>query len=250
MDVNTKAVWTNEARVCRGMLPHSGARTLRLLLLLAGLGWSGLAVRAADTNALLSAWLQAQTNVHTWTAEFTQTRSLKALAQPLTTQGRVTFSAPNQFRWELGNPAQTIAVRQANQMLVLYPKLKRVEKFPLDAANAGPWKDALALLEAGFPRSRADLEGAFRVVSVTETGGVARLVLQPKSAQARKFMPEISIEFSITDHDMRATEMKFADGSTMRNDFRGSVLNPKIEPTVFAPEIPADFKTVEPLKGK
>jgi hypothetical protein len=35
-------------------------------------------------------------------------------------------------------------------MLVIYPKLKRAERYPLHDQAAGPWKDTLALLEAGI----------------------------------------------------------------------------------------------------
>ena len=112
-------------------------------------------ISAAELNAETTGWLAAQTNIQTWSAEFVQTRSLKSLTKPLTATGRVWFSAPNRFRWELGQPPQTIAVRAPDEMLIFYPKLKRVERFPLTKQAAGQWRDALALLEAGFPRSRS-----------------------------------------------------------------------------------------------
>src|SRR5215204_2840969 len=76
---------------------------------------------AAQTNSLLVSWLSAQTNFQTWSADFVQTRTLKSLTQPLTAKGRVWFAEPNLFRWELGNPPQTIAVRAPDQMLVISP---------------------------------------------------------------------------------------------------------------------------------
>src|SRR5947208_1264401 len=88
------------------------ARAWRSWLLVPFLLACGSAAAAAsDTAGLLDSWLAAQTNVHSWTAEFTQTRKLKALAQPLVTTGHVWFVEPNRFRWEIGQPAQTIAVR-------------------------------------------------------------------------------------------------------------------------------------------
>jgi outer membrane lipoprotein-sorting protein len=198
----------------------------------------------------LTAWINAQTNLQTWTADFKQTRTLKALTQPLTATGKVSFAAPNLFRWELGEPAQTLAVRQPEQMLVIYPKLKRVEKYSLDAAASGPWKDALALLEAGFPRTRAELEGRFNITEVTVNGESGRVTLQPKNMTARRMMPQIRIDFSTRDYALTGTELTFADGSTMRNEFSNSALNPKIDPQVFRPPIASDFKVVEPMKTK
>jgi len=46
---------------------------------------------------------------------------------------------------------------------------KRVEKYPLNQNQTGPWRDVLALLDASFPRSRAELEAHFRVLSVVQT---------------------------------------------------------------------------------
>src|SRR5438094_140195 len=205
---------------------------------------------ASDTNSSLGAWLNAQTNIQTWSAEVVQTRALKSLTQPLTATGHVWFAAPNRFHWELGNPPQTIAVRQAGQMLVIYPKLKRVEKYPLTGEQTGQWRDTLALLEAGFPRSQSELESRFRVIAQTTSNNVHEVTLQPRSPSARRLMPRIKIAFATNDCSLRATELQFADGSTLRNDFTNAVLNPKLDDSLFAPQLESDFKIVEPLKPK
>ena len=79
---------------------------------------SNLAARLAaillfslDASAVLDAWFAAQKDLHSWSADFVQTRILKTLTQPLTAVGRLWFAEPNDFRWELGRPAQTIALR-------------------------------------------------------------------------------------------------------------------------------------------
>ena len=202
----------------------------------------------AEAGVWLSGWLSAQTNLQTWSAEVTQTRALKTLTQPLIAQGRVWFAAPNRFRWELTSPSQTIAVRQPEQMLVIYPRLKRAERYPLNGDHAGPWKDALSLLEAGFPRSQAELESRFNVVSQTVSNKVLDVVLQPKSPSARRLMPQIKITVATNDFTLRATELHFADGSTMRNDFSNALLNPKLADDLFTPKLESDFKIVEPMK--
>jgi len=207
-----------------------------------------LSTNAAPLDPVVSSWLAAQSNVHSWSADFVQTRSLKSLTQPLTEKGHIWFAAPNRFRWELGNPAKTIAVRATNEMLVIYPRLKRVERFPLTGNEAGPWKEALALLEAGFPRNAAQLEDQYNVQDQIVQDPIVKLVLQPKSATARRMMPQIQIEFDRRDQMLHATELRFADGSLMRNDFSNAVLNPDMPPDQFSPAIPTDYKVVEPLK--
>lgn len=207
-----------------------------------------LSVRAADNPALVTSWLNAQTNIQTWTADVVQTRNLKSLARPLSKEGRVWFAAPNRFRWELGTPAETIAVRNSKEMLVIYPRLKRAERFPLDQQTAGPFKDTLALLDAGFPRSRSDLDSRFNITSQELSNEVCTLGLQPRSPSARRMMPELRIAFGTNDWTLRSTELKFADGSTMHNAFRNPKLNPSIAENLFNPSIANDIKVVEPMK--
>jgi outer membrane lipoprotein-sorting protein len=203
---------------------------------------------AADPSGLLDCWFTAQTNLQTWSADLTQTRSLKVLSQPLVSTGKVWVAVPNRFRWELGQPAQTIALRQPDQLFLIYPRLKRAEKYSLDGAPPGPWKDALALLEASFPRSRADLESHFRVLSVTQTNSIVQVALQPKSASARKFMTEIQVSFRTNDFSLTATELKFSDGSSMRSDFTNPLLNAPLDEGLFGAKLDPDFTVVEPLR--
>ena len=61
-------------------------------------------------------------------------------------------------------------------------------------------------------------------------------------------MPQIMIGFSTKDFSLRTTELQFADGSKLRNDFKNSELNPKLEDNLFAPKLDSDIKIVEPLK--
>lgn len=220
---------------------------LVLGLVILGLAGGSPAARAAQGSPLLARWLNAQTNVQTWSADFVQTRALKSLSQPLTATGHVWFASPNRFRWELGSPA-TIAVRAPEELLIFYPRLKRVERFPLSGMQTGPWREALALLEAGFPRSQAALEARYNILSETTKGDISEVVLQPKSAEARRMMPQITIDFSTQDFLLHGTELQFADGSKMRNEFHHAVLNPKLDEELFKPPIPPDYKIVEPLK--
>src|SRR5438270_11513200 len=166
-----------------------------------------LSGRGQDTNSFLQAWLAAQTNIHSWSADFVQTRTFKSLAQPLTATGHVFFAEPNRFHWELGNPPKTIAVRAANEMFVIYPMLKRAERYPLSGQETGPWRDALSLLEAGFPRSEGEIQSRFNILSQKVANQVDELALQPKSAMARKMMPQIKIAFDTKEFSLRATEL-------------------------------------------
>jgi outer membrane lipoprotein-sorting protein len=225
-------------RSTTGLRFHLG---LSLLLFL-----SASARPAAEPGALLDQWLAAQTNFHTWTADATQIRHFTTLAQPLASTGKVWMAVPDHFRWEVGQPAQTIAIRQPDQLILIYPRLKRMEKYPLNDKQPGMWKEALALLEASFPRSRAELESRFRVVSVTESNSLAQIELQPKSAAARKFMSAIRVTLRTNDFLLTATELNFSDGSSMRNEFRNVQINAPLPEGIFDAKAEEGYKVVEP----
>ncbi|HEX5400137.1 MAG TPA: outer membrane lipoprotein carrier protein LolA [Verrucomicrobiae bacterium] len=182
-----------------------------------------------------------------WSADFIQTRSLKTLTQPLTAAGHVDFKAPDEFRWELGKPAKTIAMGGGNEMFVIYPLLKRAERYPLGPNAPKQWRDTMSLLQAGFPRSRKEFEAQFQVLSLAETNGVWQLALQPRSRSVQQMMPELRLGLATNDFSLVSTEMIFVDGSRMRSDFTNAVLNPVLDQTLFEWKPPADFKVVEPL---
>ncbi len=209
---------------------------------------AGQSLRAADTNTVLVAWFAAQQNLQTWSADFVQTRVLQTLTQPLVTTGHVWVAMPNQFRWELGQPARSIAVRHDDEMLVIYPLLKRAERYPMGANAPREWRDAMSLLQAGFPHSRKEFESQFQLLSLVETNGLWQFKLQPKSRFARQMMTELRITLATNNFSLAVTELVFVDGSRMRNDFTNAVLNPSLDEKLFEWQPPTDYKVTEPLK--
>ncbi|MCX8156321.1 MAG: outer membrane lipoprotein carrier protein LolA [Verrucomicrobiae bacterium] len=206
----------------------------------------GAVLPAENPETLLNRWLATHTNLQSLGADFVQTRTLRSLTQPLTTPGRLWFAAPASFRWELGNPAQTIAVRQTHDLWVIYPVQKRAERYELQGANSH-WRETLALLEAGFPRSRAELEARYRIASLTLTNELLVVVLIPRHVAARRLIPELSLGVGATDHRLRFTSLKMADGSQMRQDYTNIVHNPAWTESPFKWAPPADYQVVEPL---
>jgi outer membrane lipoprotein-sorting protein len=202
---------------------------------------------AADTNTVLDAWFAAQKNLHTWSADFVQTRALKTLTQPLTAKGHIAFAMPNDFRWELGQPSQTIALRHGDEMFVIYPRLKRAERYPLGAGTPTEWRDTMSLLQAGFPRDRKEFDAQFQILSLMETNTTWQMSLQPKSTFAQRMMPELRIGLATNDFSLASTELVFVDGSRMRNDFSNAVLNPVLDEKLFEWTPPANYKVTDPF---
>jgi len=202
---------------------------------------------AADPQAVLNAWFAAQTNVRSWSADFVQTRTLKTLTEPLTAKGHVDFVAPDQFRWALGEPARTIAVRSRNEMYLVYPLLKRAERYPLGENTPKQLRDMMSLLQAGFPRSQREFTAEFQILRLTQTNGAWVFALQPKSKFALQMMPELQLGLATNDFAPASTEMIFVDGSRIRSDFTNAAVNPPLDQKLFEWQPPADFKVTNPL---
>jgi outer membrane lipoprotein-sorting protein len=216
-------------------------RYLWLLLCLAA-----TVLHAQSYEAQFNQWFAAQTNVQNYTADFIQTRSLVALAEPLTAPGKV-WVEPGRFRWELGQPPQTIVVRNPDELLLLYPRFKRAEVYELDKIPPGPIKDAMALMDVSLPRDRASMEDHFQLLSATITNSALEMTLQPKSVSARQFIGEVVVGFHTNNYQIASSEMRFSDGSTLRNDFTNVVLNQTMDPKLFETNIPPDYSVVQPL---
>lgn len=220
---------------------------LRRLGFAAAIFITGQPLLAADTEGVLAAWFAAQKNLQSWSADFVQTRTLKTLTQPLTAKGHVDFMAPDKFHWALGDPARTIAVRSGDEMFVVYPLLKRAERYPLGADTPKQLRDMMSLLQAGFPHSQADFEAEFQILSLTETNGDWLFALQPKSKFAAQMLPELQIGVATNNFALASTELIFVDGSRMRSDFTNAAVNPPLDGKRFKWQPPADFKVTNPL---
>ncbi|MBL9175189.1 MAG: outer membrane lipoprotein carrier protein LolA [Verrucomicrobiales bacterium] len=219
---------------------------LRILLLLTGAGGGGAVSADGVADAALDRWLDAQAGLTSWKSEFVQTRHLEALTQPLSAPGTVWFVAPDRFRWELGRPVRSIALRDGSNLWMLSPPLKRAERYELATVAQGPMKDALTLLDSGFPRNGAEFRKRFELLQFSGTNATWMFRLRPRSLATRRLLPALSLEVRTNDLALVASELEFSDGSRMRNDFTGSERNPSIPPDTFAPVLDPGWKITTP----
>ncbi len=201
---------------------------------------------AQTADQVLEQWLTAQAGLRAWKAEFIQTRHLAVLTQPLTTPGRVWYSAPDRFRWELGQPARSVALREGNVLTVLSPALKRAERYALDGPSPGSVKEALSLLDTGFPRDSEAFRARFELLGVASTNGVWIFRLRPRNGATRQLMPGLTLEVRTNDLVLAASELQFTDGSRMRNDFTASERDPVLKPDLFRPDLDASWTVTQP----
>jgi outer membrane lipoprotein-sorting protein len=222
--------------------------SLRAGLLAVWLCLAGGVVFGQHTDPILGAWIEAHQKLQTWSADLVQTRHLAALAQPLVATGRVHYSQPGLFRWELGQPPETIAIRSTNSLLLVYAGLKRAEHYSLTPNQGGPLRDALTLMDAGFPKNEATLRERYLLSTHPAADGFCRIELEPRAAASRRLVTRVSLTFQTNVFSLASSEIVFADGSRLHNQFTRSVSNQPLPPDLFATNLPPDFKLVEPFK--
>lgn len=218
------------------------------LALLAGLLLATGTARAEVDLAPLDQWLEKQEATRSLQADFTQTRKLKTFNKPLVSEGRLTFMAPEFFRWEIDKPAHSIAIFSPERVTVLYPKLERAEVMAVDDISKTKWADTFELIKSGFPRSRKELERLFRIESLENKGEHYELRLTLKKRSSENAVKEARVYFRPDQASIMATELELSDGSLIRNDFRSVRINPQVSGNAFDQTLPPGTKVSEPLK--
>lgn len=214
---------------------------MRRLVLFAGLlTFANAFGEDAAGTASLDGWLEQQAQIKSWSADVLQTRKLESLSHPLRSEGRVWFVQPNWFRWELGSPPRTIAVRSGDELVVAYPRLKRVERYSYHDQEDPSLRQALALLEVGLPSDPAAFRARYELTSTHRVADTMEFELQPADAAARRLIEAIRLEVGAVDMRLLATELVFPDGSKLRNEFSNYRLDPPLDPDLFSTEGWAD----------
>ena len=181
----------------------------------------------------LKKWILRQKEVRTVQANFTQTRSFRALKDPLTSPGRIYFSAPRFFRWEVGDPPKTVVLRKGDIAYLIQPTKQRAERF--SAAELGRPGGANPLPMMNFPLADSfeDFNRQFEAQAISVEGTRCHVELQPRDVQSQKLLDFLKLDFDTATGYLIAFEVRTRDGSMMRNDFSNVRFNEKVDPRLF-----------------
>ena len=226
-------------------------KTVRRLLLSVSLWtlWPQPAVGevAGTPRAVLDAWLRQQAQIGAWSAEVIQTRQLKSLVRPLESVGRVWFAPPNRFRWQLGEPPRTIAVRTGEELAIVYPKLRQIERYALGDDLSPAWRQALALLEVGLPSDPAVFYERYELLSGRRDDDAWHFELQPTAKASRRLIERIRLAIGGDTPELRSTELVFPDGSLLRNVFHELRIDTPPDDSLFELDDVEGFEIVRPV---
>jgi outer membrane lipoprotein carrier protein len=178
-------------------------------------------------------WIARQDELRSVQADFTQTRALRALRNPIATPGHMVFSTPDQLRWELGEPAKSIVIRKGDTYYLIQPAKKKAERFKAD--NIAKKGGAMGFAMINFPLAKdfADFNRQFETLAVNVTDNRCHLEILPRDAQAKKMLEAIKIDFDMTSGHVLSFELATREGSSMRSDFTNVRMNQKIDRHVF-----------------
>jgi outer membrane lipoprotein-sorting protein len=201
---------------------------MRLLLSFVAL----ITLARADTTAL-DAWLTRQATVTSLDSTFTQERKLPSLKEPTVTPGRISFAKPDKFRWQLGDPAQTLAVSDGTTVTLIEESDKSARQVSADSPQAARF----SLLSGKAFQDKAAFYEAFEVIETRVTSGIHQFTLKPKDRRFRSQVPWIFLDIDPDKQELRVLELELQDKSRVRTIFLNPKINAKLADSLFKPDL-------------
>lgn len=187
--------------------------------------------RAADTP--LEAWLKRQVSITSLDAKFTQERKLPALKNPVTTPGRLCFSKPGKLRWQLGDPAETLAISDGTTLTLIDTAAKTARRTAVDSPQAARF----SLLSGQAFETPEKFHQTFEIIESRATAGVFQYTLKAKDRRIRSQISWIFLDIDPEKNELRALEMELQDKSRLRTIFQQPRFNLKLEDSLFSPDL-------------
>lgn len=191
-----------------------------------------LAVAQAD-NTALNTWLKRQSTIDTLETSFTQERKLPSLKQPVTTPGKLSFAKPNRVRWQLGEPASTLALSDGTTLTLIDFPAKTARQIAADSPQAARFS---MLTGKGF-QSPENFHAMFEVVEHRIESGIHQYTLKARDRRTRSQLPWIFLDIDPAKNELRAMELELQDKSRIRTLFQNPRFNAKLPPALFTADL-------------
>jgi len=192
-----------------------------------------LASLASAQDAIIDGWLERQATITSLDASFTQQRKLPSLKEPVTTPGRITFAKPDKFRWQLGEPMQTLAVSDGTTLTLIEESEKSARQISKDAPQAARF----SLLSGKAFESKEAFYESFEIIESRTTSGIQQYTLKPKDRRMRSNVPWVFIDIDPVKKELRAMELEMQDKSRVRTVFSNPKFNTKLPDSLFQPDL-------------
>lgn len=185
-------------------------------------------------------WLERMKGVKTIEATFVQQKYLRTLRSPLTTNGHLWLQYPDDFRWELGEPPATVAIRHQDVLTILKPKKKRAQLISLIPKKGEEGAEVPASMHSiakTFPRSMEELAEHFDILDIEMDEKAYQIMLKPKDKSLTAAMRRVVFFIDAEKYYLRAFEIQFRDKSRIRTTFTRIKFNPTIPSGLLKPDL-------------
>jgi outer membrane lipoprotein carrier protein len=193
----------------------------------------GLLATAHAADTPLEAWLKRQVSITSLDAKFTQERKLPALKNPVTTPGRLCFSKPGKLRWQLGDPAETLAISDGTTLTLIDAATKTARRTAVDSPQAARF----SLLSGQAFETPEKFHQTFEIIESRATAGIFQYTLKAKDRRIRSQISWIFLDIDPEKNELRALEMELQDKSRLRTIFHQPRFNLKLEDSLFSPAL-------------
>lgn len=209
---------------------------------LAGIGLAVLSLfpvsspvaRAADLS-VVQRWMATNRGVQSVRIDFTQIRRMRSLKIPVRQDGTLWLHYPtDRFRWQTGDPPQTIVVRRGPRLFILRPQMKKFEIRPFESSGGGA--RSLGALAGGFPRDMDEFQRRYRVLRIVRDQAVFHVVTKPLGSVGRG-VSSFTYVVGADDFRLRGLEIVLEDGSAVETVFNRVQPNIPIPDPLFAPPL-------------
>ena len=201
---------------------------------------------AAEQKRVLDAFDAAQKTVTSFRAAFTQTKRWRALADETKSEGTISFTPPNHFRFETIAPRAALTVCDGKRLVIYYPEFQEAEEYPLDA-NKQIGEMATAVNVAMGFQANQFATNYDAVVFTTDALYVFELI--PRAPALRRQFAKIRIWF---DHEFLAlgSEILSPNGDSTLMRFRDAKRNEALPVETFQFVLPPGAHVTRPLDKK
>ncbi len=192
---------------------------------------------AADIDlSPIQKWVANQEKIQSLTCDFTQERELRTLRKPLVADGQFWFQSPDRFRWQLGNPAKSIAIHTGSELTVLDVPKKKAEITDTSGEEDERSRFA-AYFDLSFPRRWDTFTENFEVLALNQVGGEWHAHVSPKKRKTARGIKTMTFFISENSDDLLGFSLKVKDGSTITTRFRNIRRNASVPASSFTAEL-------------
>jgi outer membrane lipoprotein-sorting protein len=184
-------------------------------------------------NTALDAWLKRQPSVNSLDTSFTQERKLPSLKNATTANGRLSFVKPGKFRWQLGEPVETLAVSDGTTLTLVEFSEKVAHQLAADSPQAARF----SMMSGKAFESPEAFQSAFEIIESRVTDGIHQYTLKAKDRRMRSQVPWIFLDIDPVKNELTALELELQDKSRVRTIFHNPKINTPLPDSLFKPDL-------------